>query len=67
VLFDGNAGADGQTEAGAKSLFDEMAGNRKLLTVLADPTKAAKLSASYANPGVGDIFVGQQGAATAKS
>ncbi len=64
VLFDGNAEADGQIAAGAKSFFDEMAGERKLLTVPADPTEVAKLSAGYTNPAVGDIVVNRKGAAT---
>jgi CubicO group peptidase (beta-lactamase class C family) len=64
VLFDGNAEADGQIEAGAKSFFDEMAGERKLLTVPADPTEVSKLSAGYTNAAVGDIVVSKKGAGT---
>jgi hypothetical protein len=36
VLFDGNAEADGQIEAAAKTFFDDLAAERKLLTVPAD-------------------------------
>jgi hypothetical protein len=64
VLFDGNAEADGRVAAGAKSFFDELAGERKLLTVPADPAEAAKLAASYTNAAVGDVVVRRKGGAT---
>jgi CubicO group peptidase (beta-lactamase class C family) len=64
VLFDGDAEADGQIAAAAKTFFDELAAERKLLSVPADPTESAKLAASYANPALGTIAVGRQGAAT---
>ncbi|HZM14433.1 MAG TPA: serine hydrolase domain-containing protein [Candidatus Krumholzibacteria bacterium] len=64
VLFDGNAEADGQIAASAKTFFDEMAAERKLLTVPADATEAGKLAARYENPAVGEIIVNKTGAAT---
>lgn len=64
VLFDGNAEADGQIAATAKSFFDEMAAERKLLTVPADASEAGKLAARYAHAAVGEIVVGKKGAAT---
>jgi hypothetical protein len=64
VLFDGNAEADDQIAAGAKTFFDEMAAERKLLTVPADAGEAGKLAARYANPAVGEIVVSRKGTAT---
>lgn len=64
VLFEGNAEADGQIAAAAKTFFDEMAAERKLLTVPADATEAGKLAAMYAHPAVGRVVVSKKGAAT---
>jgi hypothetical protein len=64
VLFDGNAEADDQIAASAKTFFDEMAAERKLLTVPADASEAGKLAARYANPAVGEIVVSRKGTAT---
>jgi hypothetical protein len=64
VLFDGNAEADGQIAANAKTFFDELAAERKLMTVPADPAEAGKLAAGYANPALGTIVVSRKGAAT---
>jgi hypothetical protein len=65
VLFDGRPEADGQIAAASKTFFDEMAGERKLLTVPADAAEAGKLAVAYANPAVGEIVVRKKGAATA--
>jgi CubicO group peptidase (beta-lactamase class C family) len=64
VLFNGNAEADGQIAAAAKTFFDEMAAERKLLTVPVDATEAGKLAATYAHPAVGRIVVSKKSAAT---
>lgn len=64
VLFDGNAEADGQISAAAKTFFDEMVAERKLLTVPADATEAGKLAATYTHSAVGRIVVSKKGAAT---
>jgi CubicO group peptidase (beta-lactamase class C family) len=64
VLFDGNAEADAQIAAAAKTFFDELAADRKLLAVPADPAEAAKLAAGYANTALGTIVLGRKGAAT---
>jgi len=64
VLFDGNAEADGQIAATAKTFFDEMAAERKLLTVPADASEAGKLAARYGHPAVGEIVVRRKGRAT---
>ncbi len=64
VLFDGNAEADGRIAASAKTFFDELAAERKLLTVPADAMEAAKLAPAYWNPAVGGTVVRREGAAT---
>jgi hypothetical protein len=64
VLFDGKAEADGEIAASAKTFFDEIAAERKLLTIPADPGEAAKLAPRYANPAVGGIVVSRKGTAS---
>ena len=64
VLFDGHAEADGQIAAAAKTYFDQIAAERKLLTVPADAAEAGKLAATYTEPAVGEIIVSRKGAAT---
>ena len=64
VLFDGNAEADGQIAASAKTFFDAQAAERKLLTVPADATEAGKLAPMYEDPAVGEIVVSRKGAVT---
>jgi CubicO group peptidase (beta-lactamase class C family) len=57
VLFDGKAEAEGQATAQAKAFFDELAGERKLLTVPADAAAANGLATTYRNTAVGNIRV----------
>ena len=64
VLFDGNHEADGQMAAAAKSYFEEIAADRKLLSVPAEAIEAGKLSPTYTNSAVGGIVVRKKGAAT---
>jgi hypothetical protein len=64
VLFDGNREADGQIAATSKTFFDELAAERKLLTVPADPAEVAKLAPGYSNPAVGGIVVRKNGGRT---
>jgi CubicO group peptidase (beta-lactamase class C family) len=64
VLFDGDKEADGQMAASAKSFFDELAAERKLLTVPAASAEAGKLARTYANPALGRLVVSRKGAAT---
>jgi CubicO group peptidase (beta-lactamase class C family) len=64
VLFDGNAEADGQIEAAAKTFFDDLAAERKLMTVPADVAEAGKLASKYTHEAVGDIIVSRKGSAT---
>jgi CubicO group peptidase (beta-lactamase class C family) len=61
VLFDGNPEADAQVAAQAKTFYDELAAERKLLTVPADPIESAKLAPRYTNPSLGDIAVTHPG------
>ncbi len=64
VLFDGHPEADAQVAAAAKSFYEDMAAERKLLTVPADPAESAKLAPLYANPALGKIAVSRAGGAT---
>jgi CubicO group peptidase (beta-lactamase class C family) len=57
VLFDGKREADGQIAAAAKTFFEGLAADRKLLTVPAEVGAAARLASRYANPAVGNIAV----------
>jgi hypothetical protein len=43
--------------AQAKTFYDELAAERKLLTVPADPAEGAKLAPRYANAALGEIAV----------
>ncbi|HEX6943503.1 MAG TPA: serine hydrolase domain-containing protein, partial [Gemmatimonadaceae bacterium] len=64
VLFDGNPEADGQIAAAAKTFFDDLAADRKLMTVPANAAEAGKLLPKYTNEAVGDIVVSKKGPAT---
>jgi len=57
VLFDGIVESEGQATAQAKAFFDELAGERKLLTVPADAKAANALATTYRNSAVGNIRV----------
>jgi CubicO group peptidase (beta-lactamase class C family) len=61
VLFDGRPEADAQVAAGAKNFFAQLAAERKLLTVPADPTESARLARRYSNPALGAIDVSRNG------
>jgi CubicO group peptidase (beta-lactamase class C family) len=63
VLFDGRPEADADVAAQAKSFFDQLAADRKLLTVPADAADAARLGSRYANDALGDITVRRSGSA----
>jgi hypothetical protein len=64
VLFDGRPEADADATSGAKSFFEALAAERKLLTVPADAAAARALAAKYHNAALGDIDVHKSGAAT---
>jgi CubicO group peptidase (beta-lactamase class C family) len=57
VLYDGKPEADENVATGAKNFFTAHEATRKLLTVPADPTEAAKLAKHYRNASLGDITV----------
>jgi hypothetical protein len=64
VLFDGRPEADAAVAAQGKSFFEQLAAERKLLTIPAVADESAKLAPHYANEGLGDITVSHKGPAT---
>ncbi len=64
VLFDGRPEADADIESAGKTFFDQLAADRKLLTVPADAAESAKLAAHYANNALGEIKVTRTAAVT---
>ena len=64
VLFDGRKEADARLQASAATFYAELAAERKLMTIPADPIESAKLAKHYTNASLGDIDVSQSGAAT---
>ncbi len=61
VLFDGRPEADGTVAAQAAAFYQEVAAERKLLSVPADPGVARELAPRYSHPAVGDIAVVRSG------
>jgi CubicO group peptidase (beta-lactamase class C family) len=57
VLFDGRSEADAQIAAAGKTYFEQIAAERKLMTVPADSAEAEKLAPHYANAALGEIAV----------
>ncbi len=64
VLFDGRPEALAQVSANAKWFYQQMAADRKLLTVPANPDEAAKLAKRYRSDALGDIVVNHNQGAT---
>jgi CubicO group peptidase (beta-lactamase class C family) len=64
VLFDGRPEAEAQVAAGARTYFNSLAADRKLLTVPADAGEAGKLGTHYRNDALGEIAVTREGGAT---
>jgi CubicO group peptidase (beta-lactamase class C family) len=64
VLFAGRPEADADVAAQAKSFYDQLAAERKLLTVPAPAAEVDKLAARYVNEALGDISVRRNGATT---
>jgi CubicO group peptidase (beta-lactamase class C family) len=64
VLFDGRPEADADLASRAKTFFDQLAADRKLLTVPADPAPAKSLAPRYLNDALGNIAVSRRGDAT---
>jgi CubicO group peptidase (beta-lactamase class C family) len=61
VLYDGRAEADADIVAQGKSFFDQLAADRKLLTVPAPAADTARLARHYSNPALGEITVTKSG------
>jgi CubicO group peptidase (beta-lactamase class C family) len=64
VLFDGRPEADAQAEARAKTFYEQLAAERKLLTVPAEAAAVAQLARSNRNDALGDIAVRTEQGAT---
>lgn len=64
VLFEGHPEAEADVAAQAKSYFEQLAAERKLMTVPADPAEVAKLASHYTNDALGDITIRRDGKAT---
>ena len=61
VLFDGRPEAGGQLAARSKAFYEELAAERKLLTIPADSVASAALAARYANAALGAVAVTREG------
>jgi CubicO group peptidase (beta-lactamase class C family) len=64
VLFDGRPEADVEVLKNGQMFFDQLAAERKLLTIPADAAESAKLAPRYTNPALGEVKVLRAGAAT---
>ena len=64
VLFDGRDEADADVASQAKSYYAQLAADRRLLSVPADPAQAAKLARHFHNDALGDIDVRREGGST---
>jgi CubicO group peptidase (beta-lactamase class C family) len=64
VLFDGNPEADAQIKAAAKTYFEQLAAQRKSLTIPARASDFRKLAARYTNAALGEIAVSRAGKIT---
>ena len=64
VLFDGRPEADADVASSGKVFFDQLAAERKLLTIPADGAASGQLAKSYKNGALGDIVVSQAGGVT---
>ena len=64
VLYDGRPEADAQVAAQGKTFYDELAAERKLMTVPPDPAESAKLADRYSNAALGEIAVSRKGPET---
>lgn len=64
VMFDGRDEADASVASDAKSYYAQVAADRKLLTLPADPAESSKLASHYHNDALGDIDVHREGGRT---
>jgi hypothetical protein len=63
VLFNGKPEAEGQIRAQAAAFYEDMAAERKLLTIPADPAMSSSLAQRYTNPALGEVTVSRMGIA----
>jgi CubicO group peptidase (beta-lactamase class C family) len=64
VLYDGHPEADAQVASQGKAFYEQLAAERKLMTVPAEAAESTKLAPHYANPALGEIAVSHPGTAT---
>ena len=64
VLFDGHPEAAAQVATGADVFYGQLAAERKLLTVPADPAASVQLAPRYKNAALGEIAVSRPGGIT---
>jgi CubicO group peptidase (beta-lactamase class C family) len=64
VLFDGRPEADADVAAQGRSYFEQLAAERKLMTIPADAAEAARLAPRYTNAVLGGIAVHRAGGST---
>ena len=64
VLFDGKPEADAQAAAQAKTFYQQLEAERKLLTVPADPAEVGRLARRYHNEALGNLAVETEQGAT---
>ncbi len=64
VLFDGEPLADNDLAADAERYYENMAADRELLDIPADPQAVGNLATQYGNSALGEIAVSQSGEAT---
>ena len=64
VLFDGKPEAAAQVASRGKSFFEDLAAERKLVTVPADAAQSAKLAPHYSNSSLGEIAVSRPNGST---
>jgi CubicO group peptidase (beta-lactamase class C family) len=64
VLFDGRPEADAQVATAADVFYGQLAADRKLLTVPADPAASGQLASRYKNAALGEIAVSRPGGTT---
>ena len=64
VLFDGRPEADAEVTSQAATFFQQLAAERRLLTVPPDGAEVGKLARRYSNDALGEIAVDQAGGAT---
>lgn len=64
VLYDGRPEADAQVAAAGKAYYEQMAAERKLMTVPADAGEAGKLAPRYTNAALGELVVTRAGGKT---